>query len=162
MDHITYRLATMADLDALVAMRLAFLAEVAPTVQPTPELSSKLREYFLRYMPTGEFVAYIALVSGKVVGTSGMVFHRHPPTPTNLAGLNAYVMNMYTMPAWRQHRVATTLLQLLLSDASAKKCKRVSLHALPSARHLYTNLGFMPTDNEMVLDLGVVRDEEEM
>lgn len=153
MDQITYRLATIADLDSLVALRTAFIREVAESSFADSELQSALQAYFSKALPSGDFVAYLALCRGQVIATSGMVFHRQPPTPWNLQGVNAYVMNMFTLPAWRHQGIATTLLQLLVSYASERQCQRISLHTMPQARHLYTGVGFMPSDDELVLDL---------
>lgn len=153
MDHLTYRLATLADLDSLVTLRAAFVAEVSDEPFIAADLCAALREYFAKAIPAGDFVAYVAVVRGQIIATSGMVFHRQPPTPWNLSGVTGYVMNMYTLPAWRHHGIATTLLQLLVSYAAERPCRRISLHTLPKARHLYTGVGFMPSDDELVLDL---------
>lgn len=153
MEPISYRLATIADLDALVTLRSAFITEVAESPFSASDLQAAVRAYLAKTLPAGEFVAYVAVCRGQIIATSGMVFHHQPPTPWNLPGITAYVMNMYTLPAWRHQGIATTLLQLLVSYAFEKQCQRVTLHTMPQARHLYTGLGFMPSDNEMVLDL---------
>lgn len=152
-DHISYRFATVADIESLVTLRAEFIAEVREAGSMTPSFKKVLRDYFSRTLPTREFVAYVAVAHGQIIATSGLVFHRQPPTPWNLHGTTGYIMNMYTQSAWRHQGVATTLLQLLISYASEHQCHRISLHAMPQARHLYTGLGFMPSDDEMVLDL---------
>ena len=62
-------------------------------------------------------------------------------------------MNMYTRPAWRNHGIATVLLQKLIDHARAAKCRHISLHTLPKARTIYAKLGFAIEDSSMRLNL---------
>jgi len=146
------RLATIDDAKALVDLRTEFLAEVTASGGEA-EVVAALTAYFTRALKSGEFVAYVAEIDNRIVATSGMVFHRHPPSPTNLHGCEAYVMNMYTLPAWRERGIAAALLGRLIELARQTHCCRVSLHALPAARSIYVEAGFVPVDTEMRLDL---------
>jgi GNAT superfamily N-acetyltransferase len=156
-ENIDYRLATIEDLESLVALRAAFLVESAGAEPTDPRileaLVEALRRYFASALPTGEFMGYLAIVEGRVVGTSGMVIHRRPPGPSNLTGCEAYVMNMYTLPAWRGRGIATALVRKLIDLAAKKGCKRLSLHATPLGRPIYAKAGFVPAESEMRLDL---------
>ena len=98
-------------------------------------------------------MGYVAVANGQIVATSGLVIHRHPPSPSNLSGLTAYVMNMYTLPAWRGRGIATTLVDKLIELAKGKNCRRISLHATPMGRPVYARAGFVPAEAEMQLDL---------
>lgn len=152
-EHLVIRLGVADDVESLVALRATFLAEVASADPTDPALLSALRRYFAAAVPAGEFVAALAVHDGRVVASSGLVYHRHPPSPGNLAGCEAYVMNMYTLPAWRGRGLATALLARLVDVARAGGCCRVVLHALPLARAVYDRAGFVPADGEMRLDL---------
>ena len=152
-----YRLATINDVEALVALRTAFLKEVFKEAFAEPSLKTALASYFGRALPAGEFVAYLAEADGSIVGTSGLVYYRHPPSPKNVQGCEGYVMNMYTLPDWRGRGIATTLLGKLIEHARQNNCCRVSLHAVPEAQSLYLKIGFAPTGGEMRLDLREVR-----
>src|SRR5436309_435460 len=99
MDDSVIRLATADDVESLVALRMAFLAEVSEADPADAALLTALRRYFATVVPAGEFVAAIAEHDGQVVASSGLVYHCHPPSPANMAGCEAYVMNMYTVPA---------------------------------------------------------------
>ena len=152
-DRLTYRLATPADVDALVDLRAAFLAEVSTAALPKEVLRAALTAYFVNALPSREFVAYVALVGDRIVATSGLVYHRGPPSVQNLHGCEAYVMNMYTRPEWRARGIATALLNRLVEHARQNNCCRVSLHALPKARAIYSKSGFAANDTEMRLEL---------
>lgn len=99
---LLYRRAVVADVDALAQFRAAFLAEVRGVSAADTNLLSALRRYFSAAVPTSEFIAYLAESDGQIIATSGLVFHQHPPSPRNLSGREAYIMNMYTLPTWRE------------------------------------------------------------
>jgi GNAT superfamily N-acetyltransferase len=145
------RLATADDVASLVRLRAAFLAEVAEADAADPALLDALRQYFAAALPAGEFVALLAEAGGEIVATGGLVFHRHAPSHHNLSGCEGYVLNMYTLPAWRGRGIATAILRKLLVVASERGCPRVSLHARPQARPIYARAGFVPVETEMRL-----------
>jgi GNAT superfamily N-acetyltransferase len=153
MAKIVFRPATAQDTDALVTLRARFLAEVSGSDPSAPELLLALRRYFQAAIPAGNFIGFVALVGGEVVATGGLVFHTHPPTAKNLAGREAYILDMYTLPAWRKRGIASRLLEKLVEHAHAAGHPRVSLHSTPQARPIYQALGFEETDDEMRLDL---------
>ena len=153
MDPVSYRKATAADIPALIELRCAFLAEVNGADPNDPELSQALLSYFSSHIPTGDFVAFCGIVDDRAVAASGLVFHHHPPSSKNLAGKQAYIMNMYTVPEWRGRGIGTRLLQELLAVARATRCHRVRLNALPKAERVYTRMGFVRIDGEMELPL---------
>ena len=151
-ENVTFRHVTVADLDVLVALRAAFLAENYGAAASAPEFLDALRRYFATTLGNGEYMAYLAIADAQVVATSGMVIHRHPPRPSKLGGCEAYVMNMYTLPAWRRRGLATALMKKLIDLAVQKGCERVTLHASDMGRPVYSKLGFVQADTEMRLD----------
>ena len=147
------RLATATDVHSLDALRMAFLAEVSGADPADAALLAALRRYFAAAVPAGEFVAAVADHGGRVVASIGLAYHRLPPSPTNPAGCEPYVMNMYTLPAWRGRGPATALLGRSADVARGGGCCRVCPHTLPLARSVYARAGFVPGDGEMRLDL---------
>src|ERR1700675_4583696 len=99
MEPVTYRLATTHDIEALVTLRLAFLTEVSTPPASASSLRNELFRYFTDSISTGEFVAYVAVTDSQIVATSGLVYHRNPPSNA-YNGREAYIMNMYTCPQW--------------------------------------------------------------
>lgn len=152
-EGISYRLATIGDLESLVKLRTAFFVEATDTNPDTSQLKEALRHYFASALPNGEFMGYIALARGQAVATSGMVIHRHPPRPSSLNGYEAYVMNMYTTPPWRGRGIATALLARLIALATERGCHRILLHATDLGRPIYAKAGFVSAEGEMRLDL---------
>jgi GNAT superfamily N-acetyltransferase len=153
MQSISYRRAIASDIEALVQLRVAFLAEVANADPADAALRDALTRYFSSTVSTGEFIAFLALADNQPIASSGMVFHHHPPAHINLTGISAHIMNMYTAPAWRGRGIAGVLLNELIQTARQSSCPRVTLHALPKAASLYQRAGFVLTNDEMKLEL---------
>jgi len=147
------RLATLDDAEALVRLRMTFLAEVGNFGEGADAVavSEAFREYLRRKLPTGEFLAWVAEDAGEIVATSGLVFFERPPNGTSPTGLEAYVMNMYTRPEWRGRGLAAALLDAALARVKQTAARRVWLHATDVGRPVYERAGFVASDSEMEL-----------
>ena len=112
----TIRRATLADVEALARLRLALLREMGNVRDESQEapLLDAMRDYFQRTLSTDEFLAWVAEVDGQVIAISGLVFFERPPDAGNPAGVEAYLMNMYTLPAWRGRGLARALLDEMI------------------------------------------------
>ncbi len=148
-----YRRATPEDVDPLVNLRLAFLAEVSSATGSDPILRASLTEYFSKAIPSNGFIGFLAVAETKIIATSGLVFHCHPPSNRNPTGREAYIMNMFTLPEYRRRGIATRLLQMLIDHARQNDCGKISMHAMPQGRSIYVNAGFVRIETEMRLDL---------
>lgn len=109
-----------------------------------PTLREATRQYLLEALPAGQFLAWVAEAAGKIVATSGLIFFQKPPSEQNLTGLEAYILNMYTLPAWRGQGLARRLLQVLLDAARARQAHRIWPYATPDGQPLYAKAGFVP------------------
>ncbi|MCC6678054.1 MAG: GNAT family N-acetyltransferase [Phycisphaerales bacterium] len=153
MSTIGFRAATADDVETLIAMRCAFLAEATGGEPPGPAVREAMRRYFLEALPTSEFTSMLALADDAVVAISGLVRRRVPPSGLFPTGREAYIMNMYTVPAWRGRGIATELLRRLVELARLHGCGKITLHAFPKAAPIYARAGFTVVDGEMRLDL---------
>ena len=78
-----------------------FLLEVADARPDDTSILPRLRNWFKEKLPNGDFSAILALAGDEVIASSGLVVHEHPPGIMIPNGREAYIMNMYTKPAWR-------------------------------------------------------------
>ncbi|WP_311775394.1 GNAT family N-acetyltransferase [Nostoc sp. UCD120] len=115
----------------------------------TANLAEATRKYLGEKMPSGEFLAWVAEVDSQIVATSSLVFFQRPPYNGNLSGLEAYIMNVYTIPMWRGQGIATALLKEIISFMRATKAKRLWLHATEDGKRIYEKLDFILTSKEM-------------
>lgn len=156
MAPITIRQAVEPDIEELVRLRVEFLAEVNRNrdVALLAELYAGNRTYLREKLPAGEFLGWVAEVDGQIVGTSGLVLFRRPPSVNSLTGWEGLIINMYTLPDWRGRGIARRLLETLMEYARTTPMQRLWLHATESGRPLYAKLGFQPSGDSMELDLG--------
>ncbi len=145
------RQANLQDLEALIKLRLELLQETGniKSDSDTANLTEAARKYLGEKMPLGEFLAWVAEEDSQIVATSGLVFFQRPPYNGNLSGLEAYVMNVYTIPMWRGQGIATALLKEIISFVRATEVKRLWLHATEDGKRIYNKLGFVLTSKEM-------------
>ncbi|MDM5148862.1 GNAT family N-acetyltransferase [Aeromonas salmonicida] len=113
------RQADMADIPALVSLRMGLFCEVGELAEPLAE------------------------VGGEVVASGTLALFLRPPYPGNVSGKEAYLLNMYTLPAHRKQGMASALLDAMVAHASAEQLGRVWLHASEQGRPLYERIGFM-------------------
>ena len=97
---IVIRKATLEDMELLVEWRMEVLHEVfsIPQNQSTKALEKENRCYYQKALQTGEHIACFACLDDKVIGCGGICFYREMPSPDNLTGKCAYLMNIYTPP----------------------------------------------------------------
>jgi ribosomal protein S18 acetylase RimI-like enzyme len=147
----TIRRATLEDMETLIQLRIALL-QASGNIQNEAEketVAQANRAYFVRTLPTGGFLAWVAEVDSQIVGCGGLIFLERPPMNGNLAGQEAYILNIYTLPAWRAQGVATALFQTILAFLKEAGIKRIWLHASEAGRRIYEKHGFTATHTEM-------------
>src|SRR5579859_5212292 len=123
------RRATAGDIDALVHLRLALFHELHPSIQDATSLEVATRHYLMRTLPAEEFLAWVVEEEDDIVACSGLVLFRRPPTDRNLTGIEAYVMNMYTVPEYRGSGLAQALLREITQYVRQRSIKYIWLRA---------------------------------
>ncbi len=152
---ITYRKASISDVDELVRLRIEFLKEAQNIESEIYDscLEESLRLYFNNTISNNTFIAWLALDDNKIVATSGLCFYNLPPSYKNFTGNVAYIMNIYTQSDYRNKGIATYLFEKMIEEAKNLGYRKLCLHATEKGRSLYLKYGFKNTDNEMVLNL---------
>jgi len=145
----TTRRATLEDIEALVQLRLQLFWETGEVREPAslPEVVEMTRSYLQEHLPTEQFLVWVAESEGQIIGTSGLLFFEKPPTIRRQR--EAYIMNMYTLPAWQRRGVASALLQEILTYVRTTPARRIWLRTTESGRRLYEKHGFVPTKDEL-------------
>ena len=98
--EIQIRQATIQDLNVLMQWRMEVLHEVfsIPSERSVTELESENRRYYQTELPQGGHIACFAYVGEEIVGCGGICLYHEMPSPDNLNGKCAYLMNIYTRP----------------------------------------------------------------
>jgi len=156
-DKITYRRASIDDIETLIEYRIRFMHEIFNRTEDeeTKTVRKSLREYFSKAIPSNGFIAWLAEYDGKVIGTSGMVVWEMPARYGGIeSGKLGYILNFYTIPEARRKGICTRLLNELIKEAKAIGLKYLHLHASEDGMSIYRKAGFVePGQKELKLRL---------
>ncbi len=150
---LIYKRATLEDINTLTETRIEVL-RAANRLSDTIDMSEVEREsynYYQKALCDGSHIAYLVFDGKRFVGAGGVSFFQVMPSYHNPSGKKAYIMNMYTNPAYRRRGIAAKTLDMLVKDAKNKGIKFISLEATDMGKPLYEKYGFIKMNNEMEL-----------
>ena len=99
-----------------------------------------------------KFQAFVAQVEDEIVGSvSCQLFTGLYPSIRHDRNYG-YIWNVYVEKAYRRQGIATELTKTAIDYLQDLNCTKVVLHASPSGKPVYENLGFV-SGNEMILNL---------
>ena len=153
--EIEIRPATLADVPDLVRLRRVMFQAVTWDGPADMDGATRASEEHLRTaIPAGTFRGWVAVTpAGEVVATGGLIIDHHLPTPRNLSGQVAYILNVVTDPAYRRQGLARRIVQTMLDWTARQQIARVTLNASEHGRRLYASMGFQPTGNAMRMEI---------
>lgn len=140
-------------LPTLMSWRMEVLKSVFG-IEPGPEYDKLYwanRSYYGRAIPAGTHYAVVAEINGRPVGCGAICFHEELPSPENVSGRCAYIMNVYVRPQHRHQGVARHILNHLVEVARRTGCDKIYLETTRQARSLYADAGFRDIDDMMKL-----------
>jgi ribosomal protein S18 acetylase RimI-like enzyme len=147
MSKISYRKATLKDVETLARLRVTFINEVfkIKVSKDAEKLRKELAEYFTITLSDQSVIAWIAEYKNRIVSTSTLVVWHAPPTYTGLGkkGMRGYILNMYTKKEFRKKGIASVLLDKLITEAKVLDLEYVHLHSTEAGIGIYRKLGFM-------------------
>ena len=151
--NLTYKKATLEDLDILIETRIEVLRAANKLSGDTDmsEVERQSYDYYQKTLCDGSHIAYLVFDGNCVVGTGGVSFFRVMPTYHNPSGNKANIMNMYTKPEYRRKGIAYKTLDMLIKDIKSKGISAISLEATEMGRPLYEKYGFVKMNDEMEL-----------
>lgn len=139
------RKAGVADLEDVIRLRRELMGIFGGLTEANAAAwEEATRRYLLTALPGGRFHVWLASVEGEAVACSGLVPFERPPAANHLSGLEGYILNMYTVPAWRGRGLSRALMKELMAFAREAGMGRLWLHASEEGRPLYEKLGFAP------------------
>lgn len=150
---LEYKRASIEDVELLTDTRIQVLRaanKLADDVDMT-RVKEQSYEYYQQTLENEMHIAYLVFDGDKFVGAGGVSFYRVMPTYHNPSGYKAYIMNMYTHPAYRRQGIAYKTLDLLVGECKQKGITAISLEATDMGRPLYEKYGFVDMADEMEL-----------
>lgn len=153
--NLLYKRATIEDIDMLTKTRIRVLSAANSLSDDIDmnEVEKQSYDYYGRALCDDTHIAYLVFDEKRFVGSGGVSFFQVMPTYHNVSGKKAYIMNIYTEPAYRRRGIAYKILDLLVSDVRSKEITSISLEATEAGRPLYEKYGFVKMDDEMELPM---------
>ena len=148
---IQYKIASTDDIEMVMQSRLEMLKAVNNLPEEytfTEELIANSKEYFT----SGNQTTVLA-IDEKAVGCATMCYIDMIPTFHRPSGKIAHLMNVYTNSQYRRQGIAFHLLSILIHEAKEKGITKISLDATELGRPLYEKLGFVPSNDYMILNV---------
>ncbi len=140
------RPATLGDLDAVVALRLALLREHGSNPiyrQVAPDLTARARKLFARQLDSPGEITFLAERDGQAVGILRCV--ESSGSPLLMPEHYAYVSSVYVLPAERRTGVLSALIERAEAWARETGLEEFRLHSVAdgdAANRAWDALGF--------------------
>lgn len=152
---VQFRVAQTTE-DAVIARHFyqLWLDNQIPAADIRPDWQAATLQFIQQARQDLQFQAYAAVIEQQVVGSvSCQLFSGlYPLILTDRQRKYGYIWGVYVEPPYRRQGIAKQLTQMAIDYLKSLHCTRVILHASPSGKPLYEQLGFIPS-TEMRLDL---------
>lgn len=119
--------------------------------KPSAELLDANRRYYHKNIANGSHIALLAKVDDVEAGCGSICLTEELPSPDNLSGRCAYLMNIYVRETFREHGVGHAVVERLIEIAREHSCGKIYLETTLQGRYLYESLGFHDLPDMMKL-----------
>ena len=147
---IDYKIAAKDDMDSLMSSRFEML-KVVNNLDSSYEYSDEMIKNSRKFFEDGDQTTILALDGERVIGCATMCYMVIMPTFSHPTGKRAHLMNVYTMKEWQRRGIAKKMCSMLIEEAWKRGVTEISLDAAKEGRPLYYSLGFIDSDECMVL-----------
>lgn len=150
MPPLEFNAATVEDLPRIVEMKLAMFSESGHADLLAPDAGELILSDYRRLYATAEAQHFVARSGGIVIACAGAFLKSDLPFRYFNSPSYGFVGDVYTEPAFRGQGCANLLSERVLLWFGSRGIRMVRLLASEAGRPLYAKLGFVPSD-EMVL-----------
>lgn len=153
--NISIEEATLDQLDLLMNIRREVLSNVFGeefqklSKDEINQIREYNRKYYLHEIPLGRHIAYLCYNREEVIGCGALCLYDEMPSPDNINGKCAYLMNIYVKKDYRRRGIGTRIVQHLIGKAKELKVNKIYLETSDDARLMYEKMGFIDMNNYM-------------
>ncbi len=148
--EITYRSATIEDMDFLVESRLDFI-HISSINEDYELIRNNLYSYFENALNEKQCDIVLAEIKTSIIGTGIIFYYNSVPSIFNPWGKNAYITSMYVDKEYRRQGIASIILDKLVKTALLKEYHIFLLQESDMGKPLYKKYGFYEGKNGMIL-----------
>lgn len=141
---MTFGQATVANIQELIELRLAYLSDDFGELEPEQvlQLRETLPGYFKWHLQR-DLLAFVARNDeGRMVSCAWLLLVEKPPSPRFPNGRTGVLFNVYTRPEYRRQGLARKVMGKLIEEAYDRQLDVIELHATDDGYPLYQSLGF--------------------
>ena len=144
--NLQFRRATVQDRDVILHHRRGMFRDMGQgTETELDRMVEATTPWLERALADGSYQGWLAEYEGKVVAGGGILISSWPARPDDSDTRRALILNVYTEPEFRRRGLARQLLVSMVQWLKKQGFRSVFLHASVAGRHLYEELGFVPT-----------------
>lgn len=152
---LTIRQADLSDLEPLIMIRMETLNEVFNLKMPEDQalydvLKKENLDYFRKHLANHTLVFGLAYVQGNLAAAGAVIFHHELPSPDNINGNCAYLMNIFTRRKYRHLGIGSLIVNWLVEKARQRDIEKIYLETTESGRRLYEQSGFIDYKDMMI------------
>ena len=141
------RRGTPADIPVIANHRLGMFTEMEfgdPSTYSAYE--SEFQSFASQEMSADRFHSWLAeSPDGEIVAGGAVLIVPWPANPKHRQQQRAFLLNVFTEPAFRRQGIARSLVQTMMDWCRGQGFGSVFLHASDAGRPLYQSMGFQPT-----------------
>lgn len=143
--EITYRFATISDIELLLQTRITLIEE------DSGPFSEQEKEVFYenckKVMEKGfkdkYFFSVLAFCGNEFVGTASVCLYNVLPGRKLSQTGNAYIQNVYVVPGYRRLGIGKKIIEMVVNESRKLGYNRITLHATAKGKLLFEKCGFV-------------------
>lgn len=146
--NIQYGIATKNDIDELIRLRIAYMADDFGSVSDHERegMESQLPDYFERKLGT-ELIAFTARDNDRIIAVAYLHIIEMPANSILLNGLYGDVLSVYTEHEYRGRGICTNLMENLVKYGHEHGLGRIDLSATKEGYPIYKKVGFVDKEH---------------
>ena len=112
------------------------------------ELELATKRYYLIHI-NDDLISWGIMQENKIVSIGSLCLFKRLPYKENISGIEGYILNIYTEPAFRGQGFAKRIISEIKKYAIENRMKRIWLNSSEQGKRLYIEQGFEARENEM-------------
>ncbi|MCH3961933.1 MAG: GNAT family N-acetyltransferase [Solobacterium sp.] len=142
--ELKYRTADQEMIPQLVKMREEFIVcdEGEISADDLKAMEKQLPVYFAKHLGH-DLIAYTAMDEDRIIACAFLLIIEKPANPHFIHGRVGEIYNVYTIPEYQHHGIASELIRQIIVYAEGHELDRIDLAATEQGYGVYEKLGFI-------------------